>query len=105
MSHARLKGHAHPGEVSHGQLTALLIQRAHWGKTTLLAQWVSNAQEDQRFSWLSLDTSDNDPVWFWMYAVAALQQAKPELITRTVKLLAVGADPLLVVLPTLLNPA
>jgi LuxR family transcriptional regulator, maltose regulon positive regulatory protein len=81
----------------------LLSAPAGWGKTTLLAQWASSAQEDQRFSWLSLDTSDNDPVWFWMYAVAALQRAKPELTTRTAELLAMGADPLQVVLPTLFN--
>jgi LuxR family maltose regulon positive regulatory protein len=81
----------------------LLSAPAGWGKTTLLAQWASAAQQHQRFSWLSLDTSDNDPVWFWMYTVAALQRAKSELTTRTVELLAMGADPLQVVLPTLLN--
>ncbi len=81
----------------------LLSAPAGWGKTTIVAQWASTAQEDQRFSWLSLDTSDNDPVWFWMYAVAALRRTKPELTTHTAELLAMGADPLQVVLPTLLN--
>ena len=81
----------------------LLSAPAGWGKTTLLAQWASRAGEDQRFGWLSLDRSDNDPVWFWMYVVAALQKVSPGVGTRAVELLAMGADPVQVVLPTLLN--
>ena len=81
----------------------LLSAPAGWGKTTLLAQWASAAGEDQRFGWLSLDASDNDPVWFWMYVVAALQKASPGVGARAVELLGMGADPVQVVLPTLLN--
>jgi LuxR family transcriptional regulator, maltose regulon positive regulatory protein len=81
----------------------LLSAPAGWGKTTLLAQWASAAGEDQRFGWLSLDPSDNDPVWFWMYVVAALQKVSAEVGIRAVELLAMGADPVQVVLPTLLN--
>src|SRR6201993_3991895 len=81
----------------------LLSAPAGWGKTTLLAQWALNAGEDQRFGWLSLDASDNDPVWFWMYVVAALQRVSPGVGTRAVELLTMGADPVQVVLPTLLN--
>ena len=81
----------------------LLSAPAGWGKTTLLAQWALGAGEDQRFGWLSLDRSDNDPVWFWMYVIAALQKGSPGVGTRAVELLAMGADPVQVVLPTLLN--
>ena len=81
----------------------LLSAPAGWGKTTLLAQWAVGAGEDQRFGWLTLDPSDNDPVWFWMYVVAALQKVSPGVGTRAVELLAMGADPVQVVLPTLLN--
>ncbi|OJZ74877.1 helix-turn-helix transcriptional regulator [Mycobacterium paraffinicum] len=81
----------------------LLSAPAGWGKTTLLAQWALGAAEDERFSWLSLDSSDNDPVWFWMYVVAALQQISPGVGIRAAELLAMGADPVQVVLPTLLN--
>lgn len=42
----------------------LLSAPAGWGKTTLLAQWALGAGEGERFAWLSLDSSDNDPVWF-----------------------------------------
>ena len=81
----------------------LLSAPAGWGKTTLLAQWVVGAGEDQRFGWLSLDCSDNDPVWFWMYVIAALQKVSPGVGTRAFELLGMGADPLRVVLPNLLN--
>jgi LuxR family transcriptional regulator, maltose regulon positive regulatory protein len=81
----------------------LLSAPAGWGKTILLAQWALGADEDQQFGWLSLDPSDNDPVWFWMYVVAALQKISPGVGIRAVELLAMGADPVQVVLPTLLN--
>src|SRR6201997_3445403 len=81
----------------------LLSAPAGCGKTTLLAQWALGAGENQRFGWLSLDSSDNDPVWFWMYVVAALQKISPRVGIRAVELLAMGADPMQVVLPTLLN--
>jgi LuxR family maltose regulon positive regulatory protein len=81
----------------------LLSAPAGWGKTTLLAQWVSGAQEGSGFAWLSLDASDNDPVWFWMYVIAALQSISPGVGTRAVELLTMGSDPVQVVLPTLLN--
>ncbi|MCV7440676.1 helix-turn-helix transcriptional regulator [Mycobacterium paraense] len=86
----------------HCKLT-LLSAPAGWGKTTLLAQWALDADVDHRFAWLSLDTSDNDPVWFWMYVIAALQKISPGVGIRAVELLATGADPVQVVLPTLLN--
>jgi LuxR family maltose regulon positive regulatory protein len=81
----------------------LLSAPAGWGKTTLLAQWALGAGEDQRFAWLSLDPSDNDPVWFWMYVVAAVQKISPGVGIRGLELLAMGVDPVQVVLPTLLN--
>jgi LuxR family transcriptional regulator, maltose regulon positive regulatory protein len=81
----------------------LLSAPAGWGKTTLLAQWALGAGEDQRFGWVSLDRSDNDPVWFWMYVIAALQKVSAGVGTRAVELLAMGADVVQVVLPALLN--
>ena len=86
-----------------GRKLTLVSAPAGWGKTTLLAQWVSGAHDDQRFSWLSLDSSDNDPVWFWMYAIAALQKSSPDVGSRAAELLEMGAGIMRVVLPTLLN--
>jgi LuxR family transcriptional regulator, maltose regulon positive regulatory protein len=89
--------------AGHRRKLTLLSAPVGWGKTTLLAQWVSDAGEDQRFGWVSLDRSDNDPVWFWMYVVAALQKVSPGVGARAVELLTMGADPVQAVLPTLLN--
>ena len=86
-----------------GRKLTLVSAPAGWGKTTLLAQWVSGADGEQRFSWLSLDSSDNDPVWFWMYVIAALQKSSPGVGSRAAELLEMGADVVRVVLPTLLN--
>jgi LuxR family maltose regulon positive regulatory protein len=76
---------------------------AGWGKTTLLAQWVSGADDSHRCGWLSLDASDNDPARFWIRAIAAVRTASPGVATRAFELIKMGADPTQVVLPTLLN--
>ena len=73
------------------------------GKTTLLAQWAVEEQGHARFAWLSLETSDNDPVRFWTYVVATLQQAEPDLAGEASRLLQARADLTEVILPTLLN--
>ncbi|GFG49984.1 helix-turn-helix transcriptional regulator [Mycolicibacterium agri] len=86
-----------------GRKLTLLSAPAGWGKTTLLAQWALGSGEDQRFAWLTLDDSDNDPVWFWMYVIAALQQINAGAGNRAVELLRLGADPVQAALPTLLN--
>jgi ATP/maltotriose-dependent transcriptional regulator MalT len=81
----------------------LLSAPAGWGKTTLHAQWVDSEKEHVRFAWPSLDRTDNDPVRFWTYVVAALRQAQPAVAMRASDLLARGADLEESVLPTLLN--
>jgi LuxR family maltose regulon positive regulatory protein len=81
----------------------LLSAPAGWGKTTLHAQWVDSEKEHVRFAWLSSDRTDNDPVRFWTYVVAALRQAQPAVAQRASDLLARGADLEESVLPTLLN--
>ena len=81
----------------------LLSAPAGWGKTTLLAQWASGADDRHRRGWLPLDASDNDPVRFWTCAVMALREASPGVAPRAFELIKMGADPRLVVLPTLLN--
>ena len=69
---------------------------AGFGKTTLLADWgfriadivqpqssihktSTSATPEARLCWLSLDPSDNDPVRFWTYFIAALQRIHPSL--------------------------
>jgi len=50
----------------------LLSAPPGFGKTTLLSEWV--AQDKLQVAWLVLDADDNDPVRFWSYVIAALQQ-------------------------------
>jgi LuxR family maltose regulon positive regulatory protein len=49
----------------------LISAPAGFGKTTLLAQWLS--ESDLPVAWLSLEPEDNDPIRFLTYLVAALQ--------------------------------
>jgi LuxR family transcriptional regulator, maltose regulon positive regulatory protein len=55
----------------------LVSAPAGFGKTTLLTEWLAAgpaAPDDERLAaWLSLDRSDNDPVSFWTYVIAALR--------------------------------
>jgi LuxR family transcriptional regulator, maltose regulon positive regulatory protein len=81
----------------------LLSAPAGWGKTTLLAQWVSGADDRRRRGWVSLDASDNDSTRFWACAIAALDKASPGVAPRASELIKMGADPRQVVLPTLLD--
>ena len=58
----------------------LVSAPAGFGKTTLLADWLSAASADGRaVAWLSLDQRDNDPAVFWAYMVATLRRAVPGL--------------------------
>jgi LuxR family maltose regulon positive regulatory protein len=72
-----------------------------FGKTTLLAAWLSEAE---RAAWLSLDQDDNDPARFFIYAVAALRTVEPELGAQALAAHRTpGAGLVDVVLPILLN--
>jgi LuxR family maltose regulon positive regulatory protein len=51
----------------------LLSASAGSGKTTLLSEWAR--QSSSLVAWLALDPDDNDPLRFWSYIAAALQQA------------------------------
>ena len=54
----------------------LISAPAGFGKTTLLAEWLSgSARPSLAIAWLSLDESDNEPSAFWPHVVAALQAA------------------------------
>jgi len=55
----------------------LVSAPAGFGKTTLLAEWLTAAAvEGRSTAWLSLDQRDNDPALFWTYLVAALRAAE-----------------------------
>ena len=54
----------------------LVSAPAGFGKTTLLAQWLSQPNTSgSAIAWLSLDSSDDAPPLFWSHLVAALRSA------------------------------
>jgi len=83
--------------VTEHQLT-LVVAPPGFGKTTLLSAWLTSVRLEARdlrlveeppsqasslkpqapgIAWLTLDEADNDPVRFWTYLVAALEQRWP----------------------------
>ena len=92
--------------LSRGAETALTLVSAPagFGKTTLLAEWLTAAAADGRSAaWLSLDQRDNDPALFWAYLIAALQTAKPGIGADALALLRSSQPPIEAVLAPLLN--
>jgi LuxR family maltose regulon positive regulatory protein len=83
----------------------LVCAPAGFGKTTLLAAWVTATRSDGRSAaWLSLDRGDNQPTSFWTYVIAALQTTVPGVGTEPLALLQSPQPPAIdVVLATLLN--
>ena len=55
----------------------LISAPAGFGKTTLLSEWI--AQGSQSVAWISLDKSENDPVQFIHYLIAAVQNSYPKI--------------------------
>jgi len=68
----------------------LLQTPAGFGKTTLVAQWLARGRAAHTFSavgWVSLDASDNDPLRFWRYVIAACQTSQKSLGEEALALL------------------
>jgi ATP/maltotriose-dependent transcriptional regulator MalT len=63
----------------------LVCAPAGFGKTALLADWARGGARP--VAWLGLDDGDSDPVRFWRYALAALDQARPGIAARVGALL------------------
>lgn len=58
----------------------LLLAPAGSGKTTLVSQWITNPNNQQRMppaAWLSLESGDNVPIRFWRYICTACQNFHP----------------------------
>ena len=55
----------------------LISAPAGYGKTTVLSTWADSC--GQAAAWLNLDEGDNDPVRFWRYVDAALQEVDSHL--------------------------
>jgi LuxR family maltose regulon positive regulatory protein len=82
----------------------VIVAPAGWGKTTVLAQWVAQDAERAPTAWLTLDETDNDPVRYWTYVVAALQRDDPQIAAPALTALRVpGLEPLDIAVPSLIN--
>ncbi|MEW6504926.1 MAG: LuxR C-terminal-related transcriptional regulator [Chloroflexota bacterium] len=60
----------------------LICAPAGYGKSTLAAEWLASLGDEVKFSWLSLEEDDNQPVRFLRYLLAALQSLDPSLPAR-----------------------
>lgn len=67
-------------QESSGRLT-LISAPAGFGKTTLVGEWIPHSE--RCVCWVSLDESDNEPVRFWSYFIAALQMLRADLGENT----------------------
>jgi LuxR family transcriptional regulator, maltose regulon positive regulatory protein len=55
----------------------LISAPAGFGKTTLIAQWITANSSQIPVTWLQIDETDNDPVRFWDYFIASLKTLRP----------------------------
>ena len=63
--------------VREGRTLTVISAPAGFGKTTLISAWLQHSQ--RQAAWLSLDQSDNDPIRFWRYVIAALANDRRQL--------------------------
>jgi LuxR family maltose regulon positive regulatory protein len=61
--------------IHSGHKLVLISAPAGFGKTTLLSDWIRQA--DRPVAWVSLDKGDNGLTQFWSYAIASLQAVHP----------------------------
>jgi LuxR family maltose regulon positive regulatory protein len=66
--------------LQNGHRLFLVVAPAGYGKTTLVTGWLGNAGIPS--AWLSLDEADNDPLRFFTYVVAALQETLGPKLTQ-----------------------
>ena len=70
-----------------GKLT-LIAAPAGFGKTTLVSAWHASAGSSAPpLAWVSLDPTDNDPLRFWSYVLAALETVAPGVATTALAVL------------------
>lgn len=63
-----------------GRRLTLIHGPAGYGKTTLAGQWSALlAEQGAAVAWLSVDTDDNNVVWFLTHLIEAIRQVKPTL--------------------------
>ncbi len=83
----------------------LISAPAGFGKTTLLAEWLTaRPSAGTSLAWLSLDRDDNHSQTYWTYVIAALRTAAPEVgMSALASLDASRPPPIQTTLTTLVN--
>jgi LuxR family maltose regulon positive regulatory protein len=83
----------------------LISAPAGFGKTSMLAEWLSASPSTARsLAWLSLDHDDNRSQTFWTYLIAALRTIDPAIGASALVLLeAAQPPPINTTLTTLIN--
>lgn len=84
----------------------LVSAPAGFGKTTLLASWLSadpGGFDDRRVAWVSLDERDRLATSFWTYVLVALDRAVPGTGAAALTLLQSGQAPVETVLAGVVN--
>lgn len=64
--------------LTQDRVLMLVSAPAGYGKSMLVGEWLA----ERAFAWLSLDESDNDPIHFLNYLMAALQRVVPVSMTE-----------------------
>lgn len=89
-------------QIGFQQSLTLLCAPAGFGKSTLLSAWAR--QTDHPVAWLSLDETDNEPVQFMRYFLAAIQTRHPDFGQDIASALqSTQSPPLQSLIPPLLN--
>ena len=82
----------------------LVSAPAGFGKTTVLAAWLTRASSEPRTAaFVSLDESDSHAASFWLYIVTALHSAAPGVGAGVLPLLAAGQPATRTLLTAVLN--
>jgi LuxR family transcriptional regulator, maltose regulon positive regulatory protein len=77
--------------LAEDRLLTLVSAPAGFGKTTCVTEWLQHL--DLQVAWLSLDPSDNDPVRFFTYFLAALRRVDPSLVVDLHQVISLGELP------------
>ena len=82
----------------------LIAAPAGYGKTTVATQWLASDSRPAAVAWISLDTSDNDPVRLWTHIATALDRAGCVIARDVSGFVAAGRhDMLTAVLPKIVD--
>lgn len=60
-------------DAGSGHKLILLQAPAGFGKTTIVNQWIARLRRNKQVAWISLESSDNDLLFFWRYIIKACQ--------------------------------